>query len=76
MDRHQAVLLRADLMQMAKGLELQRSAILSIVSRIEKQYEIEPEKGNGNGKSKDTTSGHPHESRTYPKKATQGGLSS
>jgi len=52
MDTKEALLLRADLLQLVKGLELQRAAVLSIVARLEKEYNIE--KGTGNGRSKST----------------------
>ena len=54
MDTREAVDLRADLLQLAKGLELQRAAVLSIVTRIEKEYHIE--RGNQNDKHKSFTS--------------------
>lgn len=59
-DRGNALLLRADLLQLAKGLELQRAAVLSIVTRIEKEHNIE--KGEKNGRTKVTTSNLQQES--------------
>jgi len=41
MSREEAYLLRADLLQQVKGLELQRAAVLSTISRLEKDYQIE-----------------------------------
>lgn len=55
MERDEAIALRADLLQLATGLELQRAAVLSIVARLEKTYHIE--KGKNHDKSK-TTSVH------------------
>lgn len=53
MSKEEALLLRSDLLQLAKGLELQRSAVLSIVARLEKQHDIN--KGEKNGRSKSFT---------------------
>ena len=65
MEKDEALLLRADLLQAVKGLELQRAALLSIVNRIEKKYHIE--KGTGNGQSKSITSSSKDESRENTK---------
>lgn len=40
MNKEEALLYRADLLQQVKGLELQRASLLSTISRIEKEHNI------------------------------------
>jgi hypothetical protein len=65
MSKEEALLLRADLLQVVKGLELQRAGVLSIISRIEKEYHIE--KGDKDGRSKTVAQYNQGKSRTYTK---------
>lgn len=62
-DREELLLLRADLMQYANGLELQRSAVLSYVSRIEKRLGM---KGKQNGSKNSSTKDHAYPSTEGP----------
>lgn len=46
-DKEFALQWRMDLLAQAQALSTQRAAILSTVRMIEKKYDIEPKKGNG-----------------------------
>lgn len=52
MTKHDAIILRANLLQITKGLDLIRRGVFAVISDLEKTYQIETEKGNGNGKQK------------------------
>lgn len=45
LDKDYAIILRGELMKQAEGLKLQREAVLSQISLLERKYNLEPVKG-------------------------------
>lgn len=56
MEKNEVIRYRGYLLTIASGLEIARRGVLAIISDLEKEYHIEPVKGNGHVKTVVTSS--------------------